>query len=75
MINSLKIEDIKQLNSNFAPNFESVFNKIDLSTLRLNNNLALIEFFRKRVNELLNNYYPKEHILHQPLNRALFYSR
>jgi geranylgeranyl diphosphate synthase type II len=42
---------------------------------KFNKNLNLMEFFRTRINELLSNYYSKEDVLHQSLNRALFYSR
>ncbi|MDJ0798631.1 MAG: polyprenyl synthetase family protein [Calothrix sp. MO_167.B12] len=75
MVNSGKLEDLQQVASYFAVSFEEAFKNINSSAFRLNTNLDLIEFFRQRVNELLRNYYPKEHILYQPLNRALFYSR
>lgn len=38
-------------------------------------NLNLMDSFRKRINELLSNFYLKENVFYQSINRALFYSR
>jgi geranylgeranyl pyrophosphate synthase len=75
MKSSKKIDHSQQIASNFTSSFEKKMKPINSSVMRFNNNLAFMEFFRNRVNELLSNYYSKEDVLYQPLNRALFYSR
>lgn len=75
MHNLEKTSYLQQFDSNLMVSFREVFKTINSSTFASNTNLDLIEFFRKRINELLSRYYPTEHMLYQPLNRSLFYSR
>ncbi len=66
---------LQQIVSNLTVSFEDKLTAVNSLVVKFNINLDLMEFFRERINELLSNYYSKEDVLYQPLNRALFYSR